>query len=93
MPQVIEVKTSYFINGISKLIDDCAKNNDTTRHHAAQHIISAGVGKKIKVSFNDSNIILHLPIRYVDKLRKSGMCDEAMIGYCVVDGLTKLLAT
>lgn len=90
MAQNIEVKTLFFTEGISKLVDGWANSNNISRHNSAQSIISASVDKPIKVSFIDSKIIAHLPSRFVKEWRNAGRSDEAIIKHCVITGLAKV---
>jgi|GEM_PF-5195843 len=90
MAQNIEVKTLFFAEGISKLVDDWANSNNISRHNSAQRIISASVNKPVKVFFIDSNIIVHLPARFVKEWRNAGRSDEVIIKHCVITGLAKV---
>ena len=86
----MSIKTSFFKSGISELVDQWAGDNNTTRHKAAMKIISMAIGGEVKVTFDDHNIIAHLPEPYVRGCYDSGKDDCARIANCVKIGLQKL---
>lgn len=86
----IPVKTSFFKSEISELVDEWASKNNTTRHKAAMKIISTSIGGDVKVTFDDHNIIVHLPEPYVQGCYDSGKNDGDIIANCIKIGLQKL---
>ncbi|MDA0782481.1 MAG: hypothetical protein O2942_09490 [Proteobacteria bacterium] len=84
------ISTSFFKSGISEIVDRWAGDNNTTRHKAAMKIISSAIGGEVKVSFDDHNIIAHLPEPYVQSCYDSGKDDNGIIENCIKLGLQKL---
>ena len=84
------IKTSFFKSGISEIVDRWAGDNNTTRYKAAMTIISTSIGGDVKVTFDDHNIIAHLPEPYVQGCYDSGKDDCSIIANCIKIGLQKL---